>query len=82
MTTESDELLQALKDSEYYVTDLKHWHEYGVYTVKDLHRYELKAAFWDDYKSKHGFRPRSINFESWSDEKLQNEINALKQHEH
>ena len=60
-----------------YVEDLAHWAEMGVYTVAQFKRHEDIQMIWEMYKDVTGIRPRHMDFDSMSDEDLQQEIRYL-----
>lgn len=60
-----------------YVEDLAHWAGYGVFTVAEFKRHEDIQLIWEMYKDVTGIRPRHMDFDSMSDEDLQQEIRYL-----
>ena len=60
-----------------YVEELDFWAEMGVYTVADFKRHEDVQMIWEMYKDVTGIRPRHMDFDSMSDEDLQQEIRYL-----
>lgn len=42
--------------------DLNHWHDYGIYTPKQLYWYLDFEHFVNVYKSEYGFKPRGLNW--------------------
>ena len=60
-----------------YVEELDFWAEMGVYTVAQFKRHEDIQMIWEMYKDVTGIRPRHMDFDSMSDEDLQQEIRYL-----
>lgn len=55
----------------FWVEDLAHWAEIGVYTVEDFKRYDLETLVWDMYKDVCGFRPRHLDLKAMSLQELE-----------
>lgn len=51
----------------------------GWTSIAAYNRAQLEAEYWDSYKEIHGMRPRWINFDSLSDERLEEMIDGLDQ---
>jgi hypothetical protein len=61
----------------FWVEDLNHWAEIGVFTVEDFKRYDLIQIIWEMYRDVTGIRPRHVDFDSMSYEDLVQEADYL-----
>jgi len=55
----------------FWVEDLAHWAEIGVYTVEDFKRYDLETMIWEMYKDVTGIRPRHLDMKAMTMEQLE-----------
>lgn len=61
----------------YLPTDAKHWKQYGVETVEDFKKYELKCSIVNLTKSEYGFKPSWASMSELSLDELEAKLKAL-----
>lgn len=59
------------------IYELSFLREQGWTSIAAYNRAQLEAEYWESYKEIHGIRPRWVNFDSLSDERLQQMIQGL-----
>jgi hypothetical protein len=70
LTHINTQLKQSGSSIEYCI-DLDHWEKFGVKTVDEFKRFNLICDISDTYKEIYGMRPRYLNLNEWSLDKLQ-----------
>ena len=59
------------------VEDPEHWDQYGIHTGKELAKYLAIEDFRDAFKEVHGVRPRHVDFDSLSIDRLESKTKNL-----
>jgi hypothetical protein len=60
------------------MTEIEHWADIGVYSVKDFETYDARCTLSDLYKDVNGIRPRWMNIWEMSLEEVNHELESLR----